>query len=154
METQVKQQEYIDNFSETAVESENTAPDTQVEQVSADVDNQVQRISQQVSDFFAELPDKISRFYQEYKLPVISFALLVIAIITLRIGVAIVGTVNDIPFVKPLFELIGMGYTFWFTYRYLLKESTRKELFGELSLMKKQIVGKTTSESPIESQQL
>ncbi len=125
METQVKQQEYI-NDSEAAVELQNSAPAIQAEQVSAEVNNQAQRISKQVSDFFAELPDKISRFYQEYQLPVISFALLVVATISLRIGLAIVGAVNGIPLVRPFFELIGMGYTFWFIYRYLLKDLTRK----------------------------
>ena len=146
METQVKEQEYI-NDSEAAVELHNSASATQAEQVSAELNNQAQRISKQVSDFFAELPDKISRFYQEYKLPVISFALLVAAIISLRIVLAIVGAVNGIPLVRPIFELIGMGYTFWFTYRYLLKDSTRKELAAGFGLTKKEIVGRTTSES-------
>ena len=145
METQVKQQEYI-NDSEAAVEFQDSAS-AQIEQVSADFNNQAQKTSKQVSDFFAQLPDNISRFYQEYKLPVISFALLVAAIISLRIGLAILGAVNGIPLVRPFFELIGMGYTFWFTYRYLLKESNRKELTATFSSAKKQIVGTTTSES-------
>jgi hypothetical protein len=138
METQVKQQEYI-NDSEAVVELQNSLPVAQIEQVSADFNNQAQRIGNQVSDFLAELPDKISRFYQEYKLPVISFALLVAAIITLRIGLAVLGAVNDLPFVRPFFELVGMGYTFWFTYRYLLKDTTRKELAGAFNSAKKQI---------------
>jgi hypothetical protein len=146
METQVKQQEYITD-SEAAVELQNSAPAAQIEQVSTDLNNQAQKTSKQVSDFFAELPDKISQFYQEYKLPVISFALLVAAIISLRIGLAILGAVNGIPLVRPFFELIGMGYTFWFIYRYSLKESTRKELVAAFSSAKKQIVGRTTSES-------
>ena len=145
METQVKQQEYI-NDSEAAVELQNSAPDAQIEQVSADFNNQVQGISKQVSDFFAELPDKISRFYQEYKLPIISFALLVAVIIALRIGLAVLGAVNDLPFVRPFFELVGMAYTFWFTYRYLLKDSTRKELAAAFNSAKKQILGRTTSQ--------
>lgn len=146
METQVPEQKYISD-SQTAVKLDNLAPEIQAEQAPAELNYQAQRISKQVSDFFAELPEKISRFYQEYKLPILSFALLVATIITLKIGLAIVGAVNGIPLVKPFFQLIGIGYTFWFTRRYLLKDSTRKELFARFSMTKKEIVGKTASES-------
>ena len=48
---------------------------------------------------------------------------------------------NDIPLVSPTFELIGIGYSVWFVYRYLLKASTRQELTHEISTLKTQVVG-------------
>jgi CAAD domains of cyanobacterial aminoacyl-tRNA synthetase len=148
METQVIQQEYIDDLSKEAkVEIRNSVPvEATKQQSSTEFDRQVEKISKQISDFFIELPEKVSRFYQEYKFPVVSFALLVVTIVTLRVGLAIVGAINDIPLVEPFFEFIGIGYTVWFAYRYLLKDSTRKELAETFGLVKKEIVGKNTSE--------
>jgi hypothetical protein len=144
METQFKEQGYINDSSEAAIESTNTES-FQVSQVPAELDSQAQRINKQVSDFFAKLPEKTSRFYQEYKLPIISFALLVATIITFRVALAILGAINDIPLVRPIFELVGMSYTVWFISRYLLKDSTRKELLAEFQSAKNQILGKTSS---------
>jgi len=49
---------------------------------------------------------------------------------------------NDIPLVAPTFELIGIGYSAWFVYRYLLKASTRQELTNEIATLKSQVIGK------------
>ena len=104
-------------------------------------DSQVQRITQQVSNFLAELPSNVNRFYQEYKLPVLSFVALVVGIVVLRVGLAVIGAINSIPLVKPIFELIGMGYTGWFVYRYLLNSSARKELVENIDSTKKEVLG-------------
>lgn len=127
--------------------TDNLTPDIQAEQAPNELNNQAQIISKLPSNFFADLPEKISRFYQEYKLPIISIALLVASIIALKVGLAILSAVIGIPFVRPFFDLIGISYTFWFIGRYLLKDSTRKELAANFRLAKKQILGKTTSSS-------
>lgn len=117
----------------------------QAEQAPAELNNQPQIISKLPSNFFAELPEKINIFYQKYKLPIFSIVLIVVSIITLKVALAILSAVTDIPFVRPFFDLVGMTYTFWFIFRYLLKDSTRKELVANFRLAKKQILGKTTS---------
>jgi hypothetical protein len=139
-------QKEFSNDSEVAV-ADNLTLDIQAEQVSAELNNQPQKTNKEVSIFFAGLSEKISRFYQEYKLPILSFALLVATIILLRVGLATLSAVSGIPFVRPFFDLVGMSYTFWFIFRYLLKDSTRKELAANFRLAKKQIVGKTTTSS-------
>ncbi|MEH2408095.1 CAAD domain-containing protein [Nostoc sp.] len=95
----------------------------------------------------AKLLKYIGRFYQEYKLPIISFALLVITVTALRIFLAVLNAINDIPLVSPILELIGLGYTILFTFRYLLKDSTRQELAGEIHLLQKQILGRQESQT-------
>ncbi|KDO86378.1 hypothetical protein CISIN_1g031181mg [Citrus sinensis] len=40
-----------------------------------------------------------------------------------------------------LLELIGLGYTGWFVYRYLLFKSSRKELATDIEALKKKIAG-------------
>jgi hypothetical protein len=134
---------------ETQIKKEYSTDSKVAEQAPAELNYQAQKMGKQVSDFLAELPEKINKFYQEYKLPILSFALLVATIISLKIVLGIVGAVNGIPLVKPFFQLIGMCYTFWFISRYLLKNSTRKELAAELDVAKKQVVGKTALESSI-----
>ena len=93
-------------------------------------DSQVQRITQQVSNFIAELPSNVNRFYQEYKLPVLSFVALVVGIVVLRVGLAVIGAINSIPLVKPIF-----------VYRYLLNSSARKELVENIDSTKKEVLG-------------
>lgn len=127
MQTQVKEQEYT-TYSQPAVETPNSAPIIQAKQTAVEVNKQIQTINQQISHFFTEIPNNVSRFYQEYPLLIIGFALLVVTVIALRIGLAVVGAVNSIPLVKPFLELIGMGYTFWFASRYLIQNLARKEL--------------------------
>ena len=43
------------------------------------------------------------------------------------------------PQVPKLFELVGLGYTAWFTYRYLLFKSSREELVEDIESLKKKI---------------
>jgi hypothetical protein len=103
-------------------------------------ESNLERISRQVSEFLAELPNYIARFFNEYRLLVVSFALLLAVIITLRIGLAVLKAFSDIPLIRPTFELIGFGYVTWFTFRYLLKSSTRQELATEINSLRRQIL--------------
>ncbi|MEH1819667.1 MAG: CAAD domain-containing protein [Nostoc sp.] len=64
-----------------------------------------------------------------------------ITVTALRIFLAVLKAINDIPLVSPFLELIGLGYTIWFAFRYLLKDSTRQELAVEIRLLKKHILG-------------
>lgn len=52
-----------------------------------------------------------------------------------------VTSVNGIPLLPKLFELVGLGYSAWFTYRYLLFKSSRQELVNDLEDLKKKISG-------------
>jgi CAAD domains of cyanobacterial aminoacyl-tRNA synthetase len=113
----------------------------QTKQANSELDSQVQRVTQQISSFLAELPSNINRFYQDYKTPVLSFAVLLAGIIVLRVSLAIIGAINSIPLVKPIFELIGIGYSGWFAYRYLLNSSARKELAETIDTTKQEVLG-------------
>ena len=43
------------------------------------------------------------------------------------------------PLVPKLLELVGLGYTAWFVYRYLLFKSSREELLADIEELKKKI---------------
>jgi CAAD domains of cyanobacterial aminoacyl-tRNA synthetase len=149
MESELQQQQYVDAVSQNRIEAlkASEAKNLAMLPPASENEEQWQRIGRQISTFLAKLPDYIGRFYQEYKLPIISFALLVIAVMALKIFLAVLNAVNDIPLVSPILELIGLGYTIWFIFRYLLKDSTRQELGAEIRLVKKQILGKQESQT-------
>ena len=87
-----------------------------------------QRLGTQISVFLAQLPDYLGRLFNEYKQPIISVTLILAAIITFRVVLAVIDALNDIPLVAPTLELIGIGYSIWLVKRYLLQKSTRQEL--------------------------
>ncbi|MGB5959716.1 MAG: CAAD domain-containing protein [Coleofasciculaceae cyanobacterium] len=97
---------------------------------------------QPVSEFLSKLPDYVGGFFQSYQQPLITLALILSGVITVKVTLAVLDALNDIPLLAPVFELVGIGYTAWFVYRYLLKVETRKELGAELEALKGQVVGK------------
>jgi CAAD domains of cyanobacterial aminoacyl-tRNA synthetase len=109
-------------------------------------ENQLQEFGQQVSDFLANLPEHIGRFFSDYKKPIINIGLFIAAIVTVKVILAILDAINEIPLLSPTFELVGISYSTWFTFRYLLKDSTRQELSANIQSLKKQTFGSNISE--------
>ncbi|XP_061995474.1 protein CURVATURE THYLAKOID 1A, chloroplastic [Rosa rugosa] len=63
------------------------------------------------------------------------------AIVALWLSSIVVGAVNSVPLLPKILELVGLGYTGWFVYRYLLFKSSRKELATDIDALKKKIAG-------------
>lgn len=138
---------------EPDVQKETISPDLTVEinpdnprdlvTISSDSSNEQWReIGEKVSDFLADLPAYLSDFFGEYKRPIVTIGLILGALIAVKLLLAILGAINDLPLFSSLFELIGMGYSAWFIYRYLLKASAREQLASEFSSLKEQVMGK------------
>ena len=96
-----------------------------------------------VLEILAKVPDYVGQFFAEYQKPLTTLGLFLGAIITVKITLAILDALNDIPLLAPLLQLVGLGYTGWFVWRYLWKASNRKELTTELEAIKKQILGES-----------
>lgn len=103
---------------------------------------QFKQISEKISAFLAGLPEYLSDFFGEYRRPLITLGLIFGGIVTVKMTLALLDAVDDIPLLAPLFEMVGFGYTIWFVYRYLLKAESRQELGKEVENIKGQIVGK------------
>jgi len=133
--------------TETTVSDINTQTGT-ITKLQPPVQSQDQwlKYGEQISSFLASLPEYVGSFFNQYKQPLVSVGLIVGAIVTVKVLLAILDSLNDIPLVAPTFELIGIGYSAWFVYRYLLKASTRKELTTEITTLKSQVVGKHAPE--------
>ncbi|KAG0604218.1 hypothetical protein M758_10G153900 [Ceratodon purpureus] len=63
------------------------------------------------------------------------------ALVALWFSSTVVNTVNTVPLLPNFMELIGLGYSAWFVYRYLLFQDNRKELAAEIKELKRKITG-------------
>lgn len=109
--------------------------------------DQLRQVGDQISGFLSELPDYLGRFFSEYQRPLVTIGLLLGAIIAVKVTLAVLDAINDIPLLAPLFELVGIGYTSWFVYRYLLRAANRAELNDEFKSLKRQVVGQSSLNS-------
>jgi len=99
------------------------------------------KYGQEVSNFLGTLPEYLVGLLDKYKQPLLTLGLIVTAGVAVKVILAVLDSLNDIPLVAPTFELIGIGYSGWFVYRYLLKASTREELTSEIDTLKSQVFG-------------
>jgi hypothetical protein len=95
----------------------------------------------QTANFLDRLPQYWNQFFSQYRQPITAIALVLIAIITLRVLFVVLDTLNSIPLLRPTFELVGIAYSAWFIYRYLLKVETRQELSEQLRSFRNQVLG-------------
>ncbi|MEH2103762.1 MAG: CAAD domain-containing protein, partial [Nostoc sp.] len=98
------------------------------------------QIGGKFSAFLEQLPKYLGSFSTEYQLPIICFATIITATIAVKIILAVLDVINEIPQLNLVFELTGIGYLIWFVFRYLFKASTRQELAAQISFIQKEIV--------------
>ncbi len=94
------------------------------------------------TNFLSKIYDYIGEFISDNEKLLVNLLLIFLAIIAVKVTLAILAAINDFPLLSPLFELIGLGYTVWFVYRYLWKESSREELKEEFKVLQSQVFGK------------
>ncbi|ONK74177.1 uncharacterized protein A4U43_C03F3600 [Asparagus officinalis] len=63
------------------------------------------------------------------------------ALVAVWFSSAVVGAIDSIPVVPKALEVVGLAYTIWFSYRYLIFKKNREELFAKIEDLKKQVIG-------------
>lgn len=106
------------------------------------VNQSIQPMKEEILAFLSQLPENLGSFFKEYKRPLTTVGLLIALLITFKILTGLVEIINEIPLIKPTFETVGLGYSAWFIYRYLLKADNRKELSADFNTLKEEILGK------------
>ncbi|MEH1819788.1 MAG: CAAD domain-containing protein, partial [Nostoc sp.] len=101
---------------------------------------QWQQFGGKFSVFLDKLPKYLGSFSTEYQMPIICFATIITATVIVKIILAVLDVINEIPQLNLVFELTGIGYLIWFIFRYLFKASTRQELAAQISFIQKEIV--------------
>lgn len=61
------------------------------------------------------------------------------SLVALWVASTVVGAINAIPLMPRLMELVGLGYTTWFVYRYLLFKESRTELASDIEALKDKV---------------
>jgi hypothetical protein len=147
MESEGQQSKYIDTTSTEPVASpEGSEVGTQPLLPPATAPNsQWQQTGVVISDFLEQLPEYIGKLFTQYKRPIISIALILAAIVTFKLTLALLDAIDDIPLVNSFFELVGVSYIFWLVVRYLLKASTRQELVTQIRSLQQDIFGEQDS---------
>ncbi|NDJ15693.1 CAAD domain-containing protein [Myxacorys almedinensis] len=145
MEPELKQAEYSNN-SPTNV-AEPTTPAITLDDagslatVSSEQNEQWRQVGEKAYTILAGLPEYLGAFFSEYRRPLITLGLVFGSIVSVKMTLALLSAINDVPLLQPTFELIGLGYSAWFVYRFLLKASNRQELGQEFNKVKEQVVG-------------
>lgn len=107
-----------------------------------ELNQQLQQVLDKVSGLLANLPDYVTDFFKEYKRPLVTVGLILAAFISVKLLLAILSAINEVPLLAPTFELVGLGYSSWFVYRFLLKDANRQELTENFTSLKDQVLGK------------
>lgn len=142
MNPEVKETEYVETTTTPGFTVETEAPLVKVESTSTnETTEQLKQIWERVYTFLASLPEYLSEFFGEYKRPLVTLGLIFGAVVSVKLTLALLDAINDIPLLAPTFELIGLAYTAWFVYRYLWKASTRQELSTDFNVLKDQVLG-------------
>lgn len=113
-------------------------------ETASEANEQWRKIGERVSSFLSDLPDYLGDFFNEYKRPLTTIGLVLGAFIAVKITLAILDSLDDIPLLSPTFQLIGIAYSAWFIYRYLWQASNRKELGDNLNSIRRSIFGGST----------
>ncbi len=99
---------------------------------------ELQALLAQASAYVAWVTD----FFKSNQPAILKVGLVIGAIVTVKVALAVLSAINEIPLLAPTFETIGLGYSAWFLYRYLLKASSRDELSRDFDALKKEVLGK------------
>ncbi|NJL87077.1 MAG: hypothetical protein HC886_15640 [Leptolyngbyaceae cyanobacterium SM1_1_3] len=141
MSTDIKPESSLPEATEPASTNAGSVSPTMTT-VRSEEPDQWQKIWSRISVLLADLPDYVTDFFRQYRRPITTIGLILAALVSVKLMLAVLSAINDIPLLSPLFELIGLGYVAWFVYRYLLKASNRKELIEDFNSLKDQVLGR------------
>lgn len=148
MNSEIKETELVDVDSpDFKVEAE--APLVKVDNTDSTLDQSTQQLKQfweRFKVFLSDLPEYLSDFFGEYKRPLTVLGLIFASVVSVKLTLALLNAVNDIPLLAPTFELIGFGYVVWFIYRYLWRAQSRGELVQDFNEFKDEVLGKGNSQ--------
>nr|WP_293232176.1 CAAD domain-containing protein [Microcoleus sp. PH2017_05_CCC_O_A] len=106
------------------------------------------------AQFVADLPNYAGNFFTEYQTLLVTLGLLASVVITGRVTLAVLDTMNQIPLLGDLFEVIGILFTIWFAFRHLLFAESRQEMAQTIDSLTADVLGKSTALVLVETQEI
>ena len=86
----------------------------------------------------------VEEFFSDASRPLGTLFVLFLAFVLLRMAVAVVATVESIPLLAELLQLVGIGYTVWFVRKNLWGVQQRQGLRSQISFWRREILGEPT----------
>jgi uncharacterized membrane protein len=84
---------------------------------------------------------KIAEFIRDNRSLINAIGLVILAAIALKVLLAVLGTLDEVPLISLSLKSLGLGYAIWFANRYLLRASNREELAQQVRGYKEQFWG-------------
>lgn len=112
----------------------------------------LQQMLDKSAQFVADLPNYAGNFFTEYQKVLVALGLLASVAITGRVTLAVLDTMNQIPLLGGLFEVIGILFTIWFAFRHLLFAESRQEMAQTIDSLTADVLGKSTALVLVETQ--
>ncbi|MFM2430583.1 MAG: hypothetical protein RLZZ511_1796 [Cyanobacteriota bacterium] len=109
---------------------------------SDDTTEQLKAYATKALDSLGNLDNILGNFFNEYKRPIKIAGIAIGAGVGVKLTLALLASLNEIPLIQPGLELIGLFYSLWFAYRYILKADNRQELSELYDGLKNQVLGK------------
>jgi valyl-tRNA synthetase len=82
-----------------------------------------------------------------YRKPAIALGLILALLIVVKVTLGVLDAVDSLLLISPFLELIGLGYTIWFIFRFLLRAADRQGFAEQLNTVTAQVAGKMSSSS-------
>jgi isoleucyl-tRNA synthetase len=108
-------------------------------------------ILDKAADLVGNLPEYAGKFITENQKALVALGLLASVLITGRVTLAILDTINQIPLLGGLLEVIGILFTIWFVFRHLLFAANRQKIALQIDLLIADVLGQTTAIVPAET---
>ncbi|MGI0491305.1 CAAD domain-containing protein [Alkalinema pantanalense CENA528] len=139
METELQQGESTAQ-SEATISLEEAGTLAQLSSTN-ETSEQVKEVLNAAYEILSNLPERLGEFFTEYKQLMVTLGLIFGSIVAVKLTLALLAALNEIPLVEPVLELIGLGYSTWFVIRFMLKAEKRQEFYAKFNDTKDQVLG-------------
>lgn len=139
MEPELKEQSVVDTASNI-----NTELGGSLAQFSGSEDptEQLKAYAAKALDSLGNLDNILGDFFNQYRSQITIAGIGFGSFIGVKLTLALLSALNEIPLVQPTLELVGLSYTAWFVYRFVLRADNRQELTEKYDGLKHQVLGK------------
>lgn len=87
-----------------------------------------------------QIVEEVLQILSSYQQVIIYGVLAFLTIVFIRLTFVAIDAIHSVPFFAFIFELIGLGASVWFAFRYLLSVATRAELRDELTSIRTRFI--------------
>jgi HAD superfamily hydrolase (TIGR01549 family) len=131
-------------FGQSMVLAEATSPSADFSPVTQSFQKGQWILTQAIS-YLVQFFRSLGNYIQTNQKLFVNLAFTVGILIAGKLLFAVLDTLNDIPLLSLLLQLVGFVYFIWFANRYLFKFETRQELTQTLQQIKEQVIGESKS---------